>query len=70
MFNSRKSKGLKSYLSVRLMRILTATGILRAVAENVYAHTRFSLAYLDGSEVDFFELWYFLVSLAARGNWL
>ena len=52
------------------MRILTATRILRAVAENVYAHTRFSLAYLDGSEVDFFELWYFLVSVAARGNWL
>jgi hypothetical protein len=42
------------------MRVLTATGIIDPVGEDVYAHTRFSLAYLDGAEVEFFELWYVL----------
>ncbi|KAL3418584.1 O-methyltransferase [Phlyctema vagabunda] len=41
---------------VRLLRILTATGILQSAGENIYEHTRFSLAYLEGSEVDFYEL--------------
>lgn len=40
------------------MRVLTATGIIDPVGEDVYAHTCFSLAYLDGAEVEFFELWY------------
>jgi hypothetical protein len=43
---------------VRLMRNLTATGIFKSVAEDVYAHTRFSLAYLDAPETDFYTLWY------------
>lgn len=47
--------------SVRLMRVLGATGILNAVAEDIYAHTRFSLAYINGMEVDFFTLWYVFV---------
>ncbi|TAQ87312.1 hypothetical protein B7494_g4366 [Chlorociboria aeruginascens] len=41
---------------VRLMRILTATGVFHAVSEDTYSHTKLSLAYLDGSEVDFFTL--------------
>jgi hypothetical protein len=43
------------------MRVLGATGILNAVAEDIYAHTRFSLAYINGMEVDFFTLWYVFV---------
>ena len=41
---------------VRLMRQLTASGIVESVSENVYIHTRFSLAYIDRSEVEFLEL--------------
>ncbi|TVY83975.1 O-methyltransferase hmp5 [Lachnellula suecica] len=40
----------------RLMRQLSSTGILRSLGENEYAHTKFSLAYIDRSEVDFFNL--------------
>lgn len=40
------------------MRLLSATGIIRSEEENVYQHTRFSLAYLDGTEVDFYKLMY------------
>lgn len=39
------------------MRQVASTGILRPVGENDYAHTRFSLAYIDRSEIDFFNLW-------------
>lgn len=40
------------------MRCLTATGIFEAVAENVYKHNIFSIAYLDDTaEVEFFKLW-------------
>jgi len=44
-------------LLARLLRIIAATGILKAVGEDVYAHTPYSLAYIEGSEVDFFTLW-------------
>jgi hypothetical protein len=44
-------------ISVRLMRILTSTGILRALGNNVFAHTPLSLAYLDTPEVEFWDLW-------------
>ena len=44
-------------LLARLLRMLSSTGILEAVEEDVFAHTRFSLAYIEGSEVDFFTLW-------------
>ncbi|RDW82554.1 O-methyltransferas-like protein [Coleophoma cylindrospora] len=40
----------------RLMRIISATGIIESAGEDLYAHTPFSLAYLEGSEVDFYEL--------------
>ena len=40
-----------------MLRILAATGILRPVSENVYAHNKFSLAYIDSYEVDFYTLW-------------
>ncbi|KAL1884641.1 hypothetical protein Plec18167_002233 [Paecilomyces lecythidis] len=43
-------------LIVRLMRIVTVTGIFDMVGPDEYAHTPFSLAYLDGHEVDFFKL--------------
>lgn len=38
------------------MRIVTVTGIFDMVGPDEYAHTPFSLAYLDGHEVDFFKL--------------
>ncbi|KAN0115172.1 o-methyltransferase-like protein [Hyaloscypha variabilis] len=41
---------------VRLMRILTSTGILKALGNNVFAHTALSLAYLDTPEVEFWDL--------------
>lgn len=47
-----------SSLLVRLMRLITTTKIINEVVENVYEHTRFSLAYLDGTEVDFYKLMY------------
>ncbi|KFX91428.1 hypothetical protein V490_05912 [Pseudogymnoascus sp. VKM F-3557] len=40
----------------RLMRILTATSIFRSVAEDTYAHTKFSLVYIDDIATDFFTL--------------
>jgi hypothetical protein len=40
------------------MRLLSATGIIKSETENVYQHTRFSLAYLDGTEVHFYKLMY------------
>ncbi|PMD36716.1 S-adenosyl-L-methionine-dependent methyltransferase [Hyaloscypha variabilis F] len=43
-------------ISVRLMRILTSTGILKALGNNVFAHTALSLAYLDTPEVEFWDL--------------
>jgi hypothetical protein len=44
--------------SVRLMRMLTGTGVIALVGENTYAHTPKSMAYLEGAAVDFFNLWY------------
>lgn len=41
---------------VRLLRQLSSTGILKSVGENEYRHTEFSLAYIDRSEIDFFNL--------------
>jgi hypothetical protein len=43
-------------IAVRLMRILSATGILKAHGEDVFAHTPLSLAYLDTAEVEFWDL--------------
>lgn len=36
------------------MRQLTGYGILQAVGENEYAHTKFSLVYIERSEINFF----------------
>ncbi|KAK6585252.1 hypothetical protein PZA11_001979 [Diplocarpon coronariae] len=41
---------------VRLMRMLTATGIISLVGEDTYAHTAKSKAYLSGAAKDFFSL--------------
>lgn len=38
------------------MRILTATNIFRSVAKDTYAHTKFSLVYIDDVATDFFTL--------------
>jgi hypothetical protein len=35
-------------LPARLLRIIAATGILKAVGEDAYAHTLYSLAYIEG----------------------
>ncbi|EED22086.1 O-methyltransferase [Talaromyces stipitatus ATCC 10500] len=43
-------------LIVRLMRILTVTGIFAMVGPDEYAHTPYSLAYIEGHEVDFLKL--------------
>lgn len=42
---------------VRLMRMLTSTGIIELTGEDTYAHTPKSRAYLDGAAMDFFNLW-------------
>jgi hypothetical protein len=42
---------------VRLMPILRVTGIFEMVGPDEYAHTPYSLAYIDGHEVDFLKLW-------------
>lgn len=39
------------------MRILTVTGIFAMVGPNEYAHTPYSMAYVEGHEVDFLKLW-------------
>ncbi|KAH6671702.1 O-methyltransferase [Halenospora varia] len=39
---------------IRMMRQLTGYGILQAVGENEYAHTKFSLVYIERSEINFF----------------
>ncbi|CZT43762.1 related to O-methyltransferase B [Rhynchosporium secalis] len=41
---------------VRLMRMLTSTGIIELTDEDTYAHTQKSRAYLDGAAMDFFNL--------------
>lgn len=43
------------------MRILTTTAIFKSVGEDVYAHTKYSLAYIGGTEVDFYTLWYVIL---------
>lgn len=40
-----------------MIRILTATGVLKALGGDIYAHTALSLAYLDTAEVEFWDLW-------------
>lgn len=40
------------------MRILTVTGIFAMVGPDEYAHTPYSIAYIEGHEVDFLKLWY------------
>ncbi len=42
---------------VRLMRMLTGTGIIALTGEDTYAHTPKSRAYLNGAAMDFFNLW-------------
>ncbi|CAG8952449.1 hypothetical protein HYFRA_00001196, partial [Hymenoscyphus fraxineus] len=41
---------------VRLMRMLTGTGIIDLVGEDTYSHTPKSKIYLEGAAVDFFNL--------------
>ncbi|KAI9054704.1 hypothetical protein LZ554_001856 [Drepanopeziza brunnea f. sp. 'monogermtubi'] len=41
---------------VRLMRMLTSTGIIALAGEDTYAHTPKSKAYLDGAAMDFFNM--------------
>ncbi|EPE31358.1 S-adenosyl-L-methionine-dependent methyltransferase [Glarea lozoyensis ATCC 20868] len=41
---------------VRLMRMLTGTGVVALTGEDTYAHTPKSMAYLEGAAVDFFNL--------------
>lgn len=53
----------KKSTTVRLMRMLTGTGIIALVAEDTYAHTPKSMTYLEGAAVDFFNLWYELLLL-------
>ncbi|KAL1991018.1 hypothetical protein VTN49DRAFT_5522 [Thermomyces lanuginosus] len=48
--------GADEALIVRLMRILTVTGIFDLVGPDEYAHTKFSKAYIEGHEVDFLKL--------------
>lgn len=43
---------------VRFMRMLTGTGIIVSTGIDTYAHTPKSLAYLQESALDFFNLWY------------
>jgi hypothetical protein len=42
---------------VRVMRMLTGTGIIELTGEHTYAHTPKSLAYCEGAAVDFWRLW-------------
>jgi len=41
---------------VRLMRMLTSTGVIELTGEDTYAHTPKSRAYLNGAAMDFFNL--------------
>ncbi|KAF4625303.1 hypothetical protein G7Y89_g12866 [Cudoniella acicularis] len=43
-------------LVVRLMRMLTGTGIVALTGEDTYAHTPKSMVYLDGGALDFWNL--------------
>lgn len=54
-------------VAVRLMRILSATGILQAHSEDVFSHTPLSLAYLDTAEVEFWDLCVDEIAPAAYG---
>ncbi|KAG9238891.1 hypothetical protein BJ875DRAFT_286176 [Amylocarpus encephaloides] len=45
------------YHIVRLMGMLTGTGVTAPVGEDTHAHTPKSMAYLEGGAVDFFNLW-------------
>lgn len=48
------------------MRILTVTGIFAMVGPDEYAHTPYSMAYIEGHEVDFLKLWYaFIIDTGA-----
>lgn len=42
---------------VRFMRMLTGTGLIVSTGIDAYAHTPKSLAYLQESALDFFNLW-------------
>lgn len=55
--NDRDHSVLICCLIARLMRILTVTGIFDMVGPDEYAHTPYSLAYIEGHEVDFIKLW-------------
>jgi hypothetical protein len=39
------------------MRMLTGTGYVALTGEDTYAHTPKSLVYLQGAEVEFWNLW-------------
>jgi len=44
------------HVLVRFMRMLTGTGIVALTGEDTYSHTQKSLAYLQSSALDFFNL--------------
>jgi hypothetical protein len=44
------------------MRILTVTGIFAMVGPDEYTHTPYSMAYIEGHEVDFLKLWYVFIT--------
>jgi len=53
---------------VRMMRPLTASGIVRSDGENMYAHTRFSLPYVETSEGKSYELVYIHLNFQWSGS--
>jgi len=48
--------GTNEEVLTRLIRVLTSTGVLKALGGDVYAHTSRSLAFLDTAEVEFWDL--------------
>lgn len=48
--------GADESLIIRTMRVPVLTGIFKLTGVNEYAHTPYSLAYIDGNEVQFFNL--------------
>ncbi|TVY17283.1 O-methyltransferase hmp5 [Lachnellula arida] len=51
-----ENTGANEEVLTRLIRVLTSTGILKALGGDVYAHTSRSLAFLDTAEVEFWDL--------------
>lgn len=66
IINQNKTESSSNESTARLMRILTVTGIFAMVGPDEYSHTPYSMAYIEGHEVDFLKLWYvfMIVSVA------